>query len=56
MGRPTEIPDRVKLEVYMTARERRRITQAAKRAKVSASAWMRGLALVALEDRHGGAA
>jgi hypothetical protein len=49
-GRPTEIPDRVTLYVYVTAREQRRIARAARRARLSASAWVRAAALAALED------
>jgi hypothetical protein len=49
LGRPPEIPDRVTLYVYVTATEQRRITRAARRAKVSASAWVRSVALAALD-------
>jgi hypothetical protein len=49
-GRPPEIPDRVTLYVYVTAQEQRRIARAARRAKVSASAWLRARALAALEN------
>jgi len=49
VGRPPEIPDRVTLYVYLTARERRAIARAAKRARISASAWMRALAVAALQ-------
>jgi hypothetical protein len=48
LGRPPEIPDRVTLYVYVSAREQRRIARAARRAKVSASAWIRAVALAAL--------
>jgi hypothetical protein len=48
LGRPTEIPDRVRLDIYLSARELRAIAQAAKRANVSTSAWVRDKALTAL--------
>jgi hypothetical protein len=51
LGRPTEIPDRVELIVYLTRSERRQIVQAAKQADVSASAWVRARALAALAGR-----
>jgi hypothetical protein len=47
-GRPPEIPDRVTLYVYVSAPEQRRIARAAKRAHLSASAWLRALAQAAL--------
>jgi hypothetical protein len=50
MGRPVEIPNRVTLYVYLTAGEQRRIARAARREKVSSSAWMRTLALAALNS------
>ncbi len=53
LGRPTEIPNRVKLEVYLTGRERRAIVAAATQANVSASAWVRAAALTALKARPG---
>jgi hypothetical protein len=53
IGRPPEIPDRVKLEVYLTAREREALARAATQAKVSASAWVRRLILDALPARAG---
>jgi hypothetical protein len=49
MGRPPEIPDRRTLTVYVSGREQRRITRAAKRAHVSVSAWLRALAVAALD-------
>jgi hypothetical protein len=52
LGRPTEIPDRVRLHVYVTGGEARRIALAAKRAHVSVSAWMRARALAALSQSH----
>ena len=52
-GRPPEIPDRVTLYVYLTAAERRRIAQAAHRAKLSVSAWMRIAALTTLRGGTG---
>lgn len=48
MGRPPEIPDRVTLAVYLTAQERRALVRTAKRAEVSASAWVRRLIVDAL--------
>jgi hypothetical protein len=52
LGRPPEIPNRVKVFVYLRAGERQAIARAAKRANVSTSAWMRATALAALtEDR-----
>jgi hypothetical protein len=51
LGRPTEIPDRVELVVYLTRSERREIVRAAQQAHVSASAWVRTVALAALKDR-----
>ena len=49
LGRPPEIPNRVTLWVYVTAQEQRRIARAAKRANLSASAWLRTLAVAALD-------
>jgi hypothetical protein len=51
LGRPTEIPDRVELVVYLSGKERGGIVRAAKQANVSASAWVRAVALAALKDR-----
>jgi hypothetical protein len=51
LGRPPEIPDRVELIVYLSRSERGAIVRAAKRADVSASAWVRAVALAALKDR-----
>src|SRR5262249_7448154 len=51
LGRPPEIPDRVELMVYLSRKERAAIVRAAKRAHVSASAWVRAVALAALPDR-----
>ena len=51
VGRPTEISDRVTLAVYLTAHEQRRIARAARRANVSASAWVRAVALATLAAR-----
>jgi hypothetical protein len=53
LGRPSEIPNRVKLFVYLTAGERQAIARAAKRANVSTSAWVRAVALTALHSRTG---
>jgi hypothetical protein len=53
LGRPPEIPNRVKLFVYLRAGERQAIARAAKQANVSTSAWMRAVALAALKDRTG---
>ena len=53
LGRPPEIPNRVKLFIYVTAGERQAIARAAKRANVSTSAWVRAVALAALPDRTG---
>jgi hypothetical protein len=52
-GRPPEIPNRRKLQVYLSAGELRAIARAAKHANVSTSAWMRAVALAALKDRTG---
>jgi hypothetical protein len=49
MGRPPEIPNRVTLYVYVTAQEQRRIARAARRAHLSASAWVRTVARAALD-------
>jgi hypothetical protein len=49
-SRPPEIPDRVKVEVYLTAREHRAIHRAAAQARVSRSAWVRALVVAALTD------
>ena len=51
LGRPTEIPDRVELVVYLARSEQREIVRAAQLAHVSASAWVRTVALAALKDR-----
>jgi hypothetical protein len=56
MGRPPEFRRRVRLEVLLEAAERRLIARAAKRARVSASAWMRTTALAALHDESTGRA
>jgi hypothetical protein len=53
LGRPPEIPDRVELVVYLSRSDRRAIIRAAKQADVSASAWVRAVALAALKDRAG---
>ena len=53
LGRPTEIPDRVELVVYLRRKERGAIVRAARQADVSASAWVRAVALAALRDRTG---
>jgi hypothetical protein len=53
IGRPPEIPNRVTLYVYLTVQEQRRIARAARRAKVSASAWTRACALAALDGKAG---
>jgi len=50
-GRPPIFRRRVKLDVFLEAGELRAIKHAAKRADVSASAWMRAVALAALKDR-----
>jgi len=52
MGRPLEIPNRVTLYCYLSAPEQRRIARAARRAKLSISAWLRARALAALEEEH----
>jgi hypothetical protein len=52
-GRPPEIPNRRKLQVYLSRTELRAIKQVAKEANVSASAWVRAVALAALRDRTG---
>lgn len=52
-GRPPEIPDRVKLQVYLSRSELRAIARLAKGADVSTSAWVRKLVLAALRDRTG---
>jgi hypothetical protein len=51
IGRPPEIPNRVELVVYLSRPERTAIRRAAKRADVSTSAWVRAVALAALQDR-----
>jgi len=51
-GRPLEIPDRVTLAVYLSAPERRAIRRAARRAQVSASAWVRAAALAMLRRKE----
>jgi hypothetical protein len=48
-GRPPEIPDRVTLAVYLTAQERRRLARAARQQQMSTSAWVRAIALTALD-------
>ena len=53
VGRPPEFHHRVRLEVLLEATELRAITRAAKAAHVSASAWVRAVALAALRDRTG---
>jgi hypothetical protein len=52
-GRPPDFADRVKLQVYLERTERRAVEAVAKRANVSASAWVRALVLAALKDRTG---
>jgi hypothetical protein len=52
-GRPPEISNRVKLQVYLSAGELRAIKRVAKQADVSASAWVRSAALATLRDRAG---
>jgi hypothetical protein len=52
LGRPTEIHNRVRLDVYMTRAERKAINSAARAAHVSASAWVRAAALAALPSSH----
>jgi hypothetical protein len=49
-GRPPLIPNRTKLAVYVTRQESRRIARVARAQRVSASAWLRALALAALAD------
>jgi len=57
LGRPTEIPDRVDLVVYLTRQERAAIIRAAQRAGVSVSAWCRAcLRAGAASDAAGAAA
>jgi hypothetical protein len=51
-GRPPELPDRRKVEVYVTGREQGAIDRAARQAQLSRSAWVRGLVLVALRERR----
>jgi hypothetical protein len=53
LGRPPLFRHRVKLEVFLEAGELRAIKQLAKQADVSASAWVRAVALAALRDRTG---
>lgn len=50
-GRPAEIPDRAKLQVYLSRSELRAVARRAKRADMSTSAWVRALVLAALKDR-----
>jgi hypothetical protein len=54
LGRPTEIPDRVELIVYLSRKERGAIARAARLADVSVSAWVRAVALTALGTAPGG--
>jgi hypothetical protein len=53
LGRPPLFRQRVKLEVFLEAGELRAIKQMAKQADVSASGWVRSVALAALRDRTG---
>jgi hypothetical protein len=53
LGRPPLFRHRVKLEVFLEAGELRAIRQLAKEGNVSASAWVRAVALAALRDRTG---
>ena len=54
LGRPPVFRHRVKLDVFLETVELRAIKAAAKQADVSASAWVRAVALAALRDRTGG--
>jgi hypothetical protein len=47
-GRPPLIPNRTKVSIYVTRQESRRIARAARAQRLSASAWLRELALAAL--------
>ena len=53
LGRPTEIPDRTSLRVYLSRAEQRAVARLARSADVSSSAWVRALVLTALRDRTG---
>jgi hypothetical protein len=53
LGRPPLFRRRVKLEVFLEAGELRAIKRAARQADVSASAWVRSVALAALNDSIG---
>jgi hypothetical protein len=48
-GRPPLIPNRTKLALYVTRKESRQITRIARAQHQSASAWLRAVALAALE-------
>jgi hypothetical protein len=50
LGRPPIFRQRVKLDVFFEAAELRAIKRAARRATVSASAWVRAAALARLEE------
>jgi hypothetical protein len=53
IGRPPLFRHRVKLDVFLEAGELRAIKAAAKHADVSASAWVRAVAVAALRNRTG---
>jgi hypothetical protein len=48
LGRPRELPDRVRVSVYLTAREQRTLARVAQRAQLTTSAWLRRLVREAL--------
>ena len=47
-GRPALIPNRTKVALYVTRQEWRQIARAARAQRLSASAWLRELAIAAL--------
>jgi len=53
LGRPPLFRHRVKLDVFFEAGELRAIKRAAKEANLSASGWVRRVALAALHGRTG---
>jgi hypothetical protein len=53
IGRPPLFRHRVKLDLFLEAGELRAIKQAAKQADMSASGWVRRVALAALKERTG---
>jgi hypothetical protein len=53
LGRPPLFRHRVKLDLFLEAGELRAIKRAAKQADMSASGWVRCVALAALKERTG---